>query len=60
MLMMLLPGAVTFGWMLWKNGHASYPFALEPIYAGLTASLLVWAAARALNSRAANLPAGAS
>ena len=60
MLMMLVPGALTLGWVLWKNGHASYPFALEPIYAGLATSLLVWAAARALNSRAANLPAGAS
>jgi SSS family solute:Na+ symporter len=49
LLLMLLPGAVTLGWVLWKSAPASrgaYPFSIEPIYAGLAASLLVWGAVR--------------
>jgi len=47
--LMVLPGLVTLGWVLWKSAPASrgaYPFSIEPIYAGLTASLLVWGAVR--------------
>ncbi len=49
LLLMLVPGAVTLFWVLWKSSTASrgiYPFGLEPIYAGLAASLLAWAATR--------------
>jgi hypothetical protein len=45
---MLVPCAVTLGWVLWKTSAGRYPFGLEPIYAGLGASLLVWAAAMVL------------
>jgi SSS family solute:Na+ symporter len=47
--LMVAPGLVTLGWVLWKSAPAStgaYPFSIEPIYAGLAASLLVWAAVR--------------
>jgi SSS family solute:Na+ symporter len=47
--LMVLPGLVTLGWVLWKSAPASrgaYPFSIEPIYAGLAASLLVWGAVR--------------
>ncbi|HEX5632886.1 MAG TPA: hypothetical protein VFX50_06640, partial [Gemmatimonadales bacterium] len=55
--LMLVPASVTLGWVLWKSlavsgaisGAASggrYPFELEPIYAGLAASLLTWGATR--------------
>jgi hypothetical protein len=46
---MLVPAAVTLGWVLWKSWPASagrYPLDLEPIYAGLAASLLTWGATR--------------
>jgi len=46
--LMLVPCAVTLGWVLWKTAAGRYPFALEPIYAGLGASLIVWAAAVAV------------
>lgn len=49
LLLMLLPGAVTLGWVLWKNLAAprgDYPWKLEPIYAGLATSLLAWGATR--------------
>ena len=45
--LMLTPGAVTLGWVLWKNTAAAggrYPLNLEPIYAGLATSLLAWTA----------------
>ncbi len=51
LLLMLVPGAVSLFWVLWKSSAASrgaYPFGLEPIYAGLTASLLAWTATRFL------------
>jgi len=47
--LMLVPAVVTLGWVLWKTAAASggrYPLGLEPIYAGLTASLVTWAASR--------------
>jgi SSS family solute:Na+ symporter len=47
--LMVLPGLVTLGWVLWKSAPVSrggYPFSIEPIYAGLAASLLVWGAVR--------------
>ncbi len=47
--LMSLPGVVTLGWVLWKSVPRSkglYPFAIEPIYAGLACSLLVWGVAR--------------
>jgi SSS family solute:Na+ symporter len=49
LLLMLLPGAVTLGWVLWKNlvaPRGDYPWKLEPIYAGLATSLLAWGASR--------------
>jgi SSS family solute:Na+ symporter len=49
MLLMLLPGAVTLGWVLAKNlagARGEYPWKLEPIYAGLATSLLAWGATR--------------
>jgi SSS family solute:Na+ symporter len=45
--LMVLPGVVALGWVLWKSAPASrgaYPFSIEPIYAGLAASLLAWLA----------------
>ncbi len=56
MVMMLAPGAITLGWVLWKNAHAAYPFGLEPIYAGLGVSLLAWAVTRALRTSTAGVP----
>ena len=47
--LMLVPGAVTLGWVLWKSMASPddrYPLDLEPIYAGLAASLLTWGATR--------------
>jgi SSS family solute:Na+ symporter len=47
LVMMLLPGLVTLGWVLWKSvpaAQGAYPFAIEPIYVGLACSLLVWGA----------------
>lgn len=48
MALMLVPAMVSLGWVLWpyRSATKSYPFHLEPIYAGLTASLLTWAVAR--------------
>jgi SSS family solute:Na+ symporter len=51
LLMMLLPAPVTLGWIAWKStpaAHGSYPFAIEPIYAGLATSLIAWALSRHL------------
>ncbi len=51
LLLMLFPGVVTLGWVLWKNVPASrghYPLDLEPIYAGLATSLLAWGSTRFL------------
>jgi len=47
--LMALPGLVTLGWVLWKSvpsAKGAYPFSIEPIYAGLAASLLAWLACR--------------
>ncbi|HEV2105219.1 MAG TPA: sodium:solute symporter family protein [Candidatus Eisenbacteria bacterium] len=48
--LMLIPGLVALGWVLWKAfppaGAAGYPWSIEPIYAGLAASLATWAACR--------------
>jgi len=55
--LMVLPGLVTLGWVLWKNAPVSrgaYPFAIEPVYVGLAASLLVWGVVR--GSRKESLP----
>lgn len=48
---MVAPGLVSLGWVLAKRfaWTPGYPLALEPIYAGLGASLLVWLAGRALS-----------
>lgn len=48
--LMLVPGALSLFWVLarpfgWLPG---YPFGIEPIYAGLGASLLTWLAGRSL------------
>jgi hypothetical protein len=46
---MVLPGAVTLGWVLWKSvpaARGAYPLGMEPIYAGLVTSLLAWGASR--------------
>jgi SSS family solute:Na+ symporter len=47
---MVLPFLVSLGWILARNAdaHARYPFGLEPIYAGLATSLVVYAAGLAL------------
>ena len=48
---MLAPAVVTLGWVLWKNqpaANGTYPFGLEPIYAGLATSLVAWGAVRLL------------
>jgi SSS family solute:Na+ symporter len=45
--LMVLPGLVTLGWVLWKYtplAKGAYPFSIEPIYVGLACSLLVWGA----------------
>jgi SSS family solute:Na+ symporter len=47
--LMVLPGLVTLGWVLWKYtplAQGAYPFSIEPIYVGLACSLLVWGAVR--------------
>jgi len=48
MALMLIPAATSLLWVLWPQWSAdkTYPFHLEPIYAGLAASLLTWAASR--------------
>ncbi len=53
--LMLLPFAISLGWVLAKNlspaPGADYPWSLEPIYAGLGASLLTWLAGLALRHK---------
>ena len=47
--LMVLPGLVALGWVLWKyapGANGAYPFSIEPIYVGLACSLLVWGAVR--------------
>jgi SSS family solute:Na+ symporter len=47
--LMVLPGLVTLGWVLWKYtpfSNGAYPFSIEPVYVGLACSLLVWGAVR--------------
>jgi SSS family solute:Na+ symporter len=47
--LMVLPGLLTLAWVLMKSVPSSkgaYPFSIEPIYAGLACSLLVWGAVR--------------
>lgn len=51
--LMVLPGLVSLTWVLAKSfaWTPGYPFHLEPIYAGLGASLVTWLAGRALSRR---------
>lgn len=55
MALMLVPGAISLAWVLLKSfggpAYADYPFHLEPIYAGLGASLLTWLAGRLFSRR---------
>ena len=55
---MIAPFAVSLAWVLAKNG-AGYPWAIEPIYAGLTTSLLIYVVGWTLESsrRGARAPA---
>jgi SSS family solute:Na+ symporter len=57
LLLMLLPLAISLGWVLTKNfatdPAADYPLHLEPIYAGLGVSLLTWLAGLAWKTRRA-------
>jgi len=57
--LMLLPFAVSLGWVLAKDlassPAAAYPLSLEPIYAGLGVSLVTWLAGLALKRK--ELPA---
>ena len=49
LLLMLVPAVVSLFWVLWKSlprSKGAYPFAIEPIYAGLAASLLAWGLTR--------------
>ena len=49
LVVMLTPTAITLGWVLWKllpSAHGTYPFGLEPIYAGLVTSLVAWLVTR--------------
>lgn len=50
---MVVPGAVSLSWVLAKSQSwtPGYPFQLEPIYAGLGASLVTWLAGRAVPRR---------
>ncbi len=51
LLLMLLPGVVALGWVLWKSlplARGAYPYGIEPIYPGLAASLVAWPLARLL------------
>jgi SSS family solute:Na+ symporter len=52
---MIAPFVVTVFWVVWKSagpGHgAAYPFSIEPIYAGLAASLIAYAAGRLIPRR---------
>ena len=57
LLLMLLPGVVTLGWVLVKNfagARGEYPWRLEPIYAGLGTSLLAWGATRFIREEPAS------
>ena len=49
LVVMLAPTVITLGWVLWKllpSAHGTYPFGLEPIYAGLVTSLVAWLVTR--------------
>lgn len=54
---MVVPFAVAFAWVLYEAfppaGAAGYPWSIEPIYAGLGASLAIYAAGWAFRSRPA-------
>lgn len=54
LLTLLVPATVTLAWVLYARVRGHHPFALEPIYAGLAASLLAWAVARSLRRRIAS------
>jgi SSS family solute:Na+ symporter len=58
LVLMLLPLAISLGWVLAKNlsphAAADYPLHMEPIYAGLGASLLTWLAGLALHRKESN------
>jgi SSS family solute:Na+ symporter len=50
--LMLVPCAVSLGWVLVKSlarAPGAYPWSIEPIYAGLAASLITWPAVLAFN-----------
>jgi SSS family solute:Na+ symporter len=53
--LMLIPFAVSLGWVLAKPlspvPGADYPWSIEPIYAGLGASILTWLAGLAFQHR---------
>jgi hypothetical protein len=53
--LMVIPFAVALGWVLSKSlssaPGADYPWSIEPIYAGLGASLVTWLAGFALLRR---------
>ena len=55
LVLMLLPLAVSLGWVLAKNLSAApgadYPLSIEPIYAGLGVSLFTWLAGLALHRK---------
>jgi hypothetical protein len=55
----ILGGGVAMFWLLWPRLHpgSGYPLRLEPIYAGLGVSVLIWAATFWSGRR--NLPARA-
>jgi hypothetical protein len=56
--LMVVPFAVSLGWVLAKSlssaPGAGYPWSIEPIYAGLGASFIVWLAGFALSRREAH------
>jgi ABC-type sulfate transport system permease subunit len=51
---MVVPFAVALAWVLAKttapDGNARYPWSIEPIYAGLTSSLLLYGAGWIVNA----------
>ena len=55
LVLMLLPLAVSLGWVLVKNvssaSGADYPLSIEPIYAGLGVSVATWLAGLALQRK---------
>ena len=61
---MIVPALATFAWIIAKNlpppsgGH--YPFGIEPIYIGLGASLLIYAAGWAIERASAGTSAVAA